>query len=206
MYYTVSRVELVGPCLMSHVSRLTSQSVSVCLRLPVFYFFVFSRLSSAFLSFASCLFRLSVPSFLALPNPNPVSFSIPSSPHQAPRPLALTSRVACDPAVMAEGGVGACPQVFVVDSQANYVSVPSGKKLRWARAGQRFLLLLVGCTMLGLVVEGCLIYNLYKQMEVSLHVILCGCVCLSVCLSEGRRAWSAWKSLFSRISLLGSTS
>lgn len=67
---------------------------------------------------------------------------------------------------MAEGGAGTCPQVFVVDSQANYISVPSGKKPKWARAGQRFLLLLVGFTMLGLVVEGYFIYNLYKKTEV----------------------------------------
>lgn len=66
---------------------------------------------------------------------------------------------------MAEGGVGACPQVFVVDSQASYVSVPSGKKPRWARAGQKFLLLLVGLAVLGLVVEGYLIYNLYRKTE-----------------------------------------
>ncbi|XP_073324683.1 tumor necrosis factor ligand superfamily member 14 isoform X2 [Pagrus major] len=67
--------------------------------------------------------------------------------------------------VMAEGGVGTCPQVFVVDSQANYDSVTGGKKPRWSRVGQKFLLLLIGLTMLGLVVEGCLIYNLYKKTE-----------------------------------------
>ncbi|KAM9362967.1 tumor necrosis factor ligand superfamily member 14-like [Symphorus nematophorus] len=66
---------------------------------------------------------------------------------------------------MAEGGVGTCPQVFVVDSQASYVSVPSGKKPRWVRAGQKFLLLLVGLTTLGLLVEGYLIYNLYRKSE-----------------------------------------
>nr|BAN82747.1 tumor necrosis factor superfamily member 14 [Oplegnathus fasciatus] len=66
---------------------------------------------------------------------------------------------------MAEGGVGTCPQVFVVDSQAHFISVPGEKKPRWARAGQKFLLLLVGLTMLGLVVEGCLIYNLYKKTQ-----------------------------------------
>lgn len=67
---------------------------------------------------------------------------------------------------MAEGGVGTCPQVFVVDSQANYVSVPRRKKSKWARVSQKFLLLLVGLTMLGLVSEAYLIYNLYKKMEV----------------------------------------
>ncbi|XP_059191903.1 tumor necrosis factor ligand superfamily member 14-like [Centropristis striata] len=66
---------------------------------------------------------------------------------------------------MAEGDVGACPQVFVVDSQANYISVPGGKKPRWARSGQKFLLLLVGLSLLGLVIEGCFIYTLYKKTE-----------------------------------------
>ncbi|XP_070781080.1 tumor necrosis factor ligand superfamily member 14-like [Enoplosus armatus] len=66
---------------------------------------------------------------------------------------------------MAEGGEGTCPQVFVVDSQANCVSVPSRSKQRWARAGQKFIFLLMGLAMLGLVVEGFLIYNLYKKTE-----------------------------------------
>ncbi|XP_031145091.1 tumor necrosis factor ligand superfamily member 14-like [Sander lucioperca] len=66
---------------------------------------------------------------------------------------------------MAEGGVGTCPQVFVVDSQANYVSVHSGKKPRWARVGQRFLLLMVGLALFGLVIEGCFIYSLYKKTQ-----------------------------------------
>uniref|UniRef100_A0A3Q4C0C4 THD domain-containing protein n=1 Tax=Mola mola TaxID=94237 RepID=A0A3Q4C0C4_MOLML len=67
---------------------------------------------------------------------------------------------------MAEGGVGTFPQVFVVDSQASYVSVPGWKREGWARRmGQKFLLLLVGFTMLGLVVEAYLIYNLYKKIE-----------------------------------------
>uniref|UniRef100_A0A8D0CXH4 Tumor necrosis factor ligand superfamily member 14-like n=1 Tax=Sander lucioperca TaxID=283035 RepID=A0A8D0CXH4_SANLU len=69
---------------------------------------------------------------------------------------------------MAEGGVGTCPQVFVVDSQANYVSVHSGKKPRWARVGQRFLLLMVGLALFGLVIEGCFIYSLYKKTQVRL--------------------------------------
>ncbi|XP_074485235.1 tumor necrosis factor ligand superfamily member 14-like [Sebastes fasciatus] len=67
---------------------------------------------------------------------------------------------------MAEGGVSTCPQVFVVDSQAGYVSVPvSRKKPRWARVGQKSLLLLVGLALLGLVVEGCFIYSLYKKTQ-----------------------------------------
>ncbi|XP_037617974.1 tumor necrosis factor ligand superfamily member 10-like isoform X1 [Sebastes umbrosus] len=67
---------------------------------------------------------------------------------------------------MAEGGVSTCPQVFVVDSQAGYVSVPvSRRKPRWARVGQKSLLLLVGLALLGLVVEGCFIYSLYKKTQ-----------------------------------------
>ncbi|XP_033480837.1 tumor necrosis factor ligand superfamily member 14-like isoform X1 [Epinephelus lanceolatus] len=66
---------------------------------------------------------------------------------------------------MAEGGVPTCPQVFVVDSQANYVSVPSGRKARWARVSQKFLLLLVGLALLGLVVEGIFIYSLYEKSQ-----------------------------------------
>lgn len=57
------------------------------------------------------------------------------------------------------------PQVFVVDSQANYVSMPGEKRPRWERSGQKFLLLLVGLALLGLVVEGCFIYSLYKKTE-----------------------------------------
>ncbi|XP_038569932.1 tumor necrosis factor ligand superfamily member 14-like [Micropterus salmoides] len=66
---------------------------------------------------------------------------------------------------MAEGGEGTCPKVFVVDSQANYISMPSRRESKWARAGQKYLFLLVGLAMLGLVVEGCLIYNLYKKTQ-----------------------------------------
>ncbi|XP_054461040.1 tumor necrosis factor ligand superfamily member 14-like [Anoplopoma fimbria] len=66
---------------------------------------------------------------------------------------------------MAEGGVVTCPEVFVVDTQANYISNPNGKESRWARVSQKFLLLLVGLTLLGLFVEGCFIYRLYKKTE-----------------------------------------
>ncbi|XP_033964059.1 tumor necrosis factor ligand superfamily member 14-like isoform X4 [Pseudochaenichthys georgianus] len=66
---------------------------------------------------------------------------------------------------MAEGDVDPYPQVFVVDSQANYVSMPGEKRPRWVRSGQTFLLLLVGLALLGLVVEGCFIYSLYKKTE-----------------------------------------
>ncbi|KAF3687391.1 Tumor necrosis factor ligand superfamily member 14 Herpes virus entry mediator ligand [Channa argus] len=65
---------------------------------------------------------------------------------------------------MAEGCVGTSPQVFVVDSQASY-TMPSEKKPSWARGSQNLLLLLVGLVMLGLVVEGYFISNLYKKTE-----------------------------------------
>lgn len=68
---------------------------------------------------------------------------------------------------MAEAGVGTCPQVFVVDSQANYISMPGKPKQRWKRLSHRFLLLLVGLAMMGLIVQGYLIYNLYQKTEVS---------------------------------------
>ncbi|CAG5928912.1 unnamed protein product [Menidia menidia] len=66
---------------------------------------------------------------------------------------------------MAEGAVGTCPQVFVVDSQASYVAMPNEKRSRWAREGQRLLLFLVGLSVLGLLIEGCLIYSLYQKTE-----------------------------------------
>ncbi|KAM8878720.1 tumor necrosis factor ligand superfamily member 14-like [Spinachia spinachia] len=66
---------------------------------------------------------------------------------------------------MAEGGVGRCPQVFVVDAQPSYISMPSERGFTWAWLGQKFLLLLVGFSLLGLIVEGCFIYRLYKTME-----------------------------------------
>lgn len=56
-----------------------------------------------------------------------------------------------------------CPQVFVVDTRSNYVSMP--KETLRARLGQKLLLLLVGLTTLGLVVQGYFIYTLYKKTE-----------------------------------------
>ncbi|XP_063331501.1 tumor necrosis factor ligand superfamily member 14-like [Pelmatolapia mariae] len=66
---------------------------------------------------------------------------------------------------MSEGGVGACPQVFVVDSQASYIKMPPERKPRWGSQLQKFLLLLVGLAMLGIIVEGFLIYKLYQRTE-----------------------------------------
>ena len=102
---------------------------------------------------------------------------------------------------MAEGGVGTCPQVFVVDSQANYVSVPGRKKSRWATAGQKSLLLLVGLALSGLVIEGCFIYRLYKRTEVRLIS-----ACDRVMSETSVLGAHGWKFLFSRISLFSFTS
>ncbi|XP_005931414.1 tumor necrosis factor ligand superfamily member 14 [Haplochromis burtoni] len=68
---------------------------------------------------------------------------------------------------MSEGGAGACPQVFVVDSQASYIKMPPERKPRWGSQLQKFLLLLVGLAMLGIIVEGFLIYKLYQRTEAS---------------------------------------
>lgn len=98
-----------------------------------------------------------------------LSLSVSLHRHVRPLYLSVTPDIAGGAATsgMAEGGVGTFPQVFVVDSQASYVSVPGWKRESWARRmGQKFLLLLVGFTMLGLVVEAYLIYNLYKKIEV----------------------------------------
>ncbi|KAF7643648.1 hypothetical protein LDENG_00235780 [Lucifuga dentata] len=77
---------------------------------------------------------------------------------------------------MAEGGAGTCPQVFVVDSQASYIPLPSGKSPRWAGVGQRLLLLLVGLAVFGLIVEGFFLYKLYNKTEA-----LSLCLSFSVC-------------------------
>ncbi|XP_006790952.1 tumor necrosis factor ligand superfamily member 14-like, partial [Neolamprologus brichardi] len=68
---------------------------------------------------------------------------------------------------MSEGGAGASPQVFVVDSQASYIKMPPERKPRWGSQLQKFLLLLVGLAMLGIIVEGFLIYKLYQRTEAS---------------------------------------
>uniref|UniRef100_A0A3Q2QLJ9 Tumor necrosis factor ligand superfamily member 14 n=1 Tax=Fundulus heteroclitus TaxID=8078 RepID=A0A3Q2QLJ9_FUNHE len=64
---------------------------------------------------------------------------------------------------MAEGGTAPPPQVFVVDTQASYISTPRDKKSSWARAGQKILFLLLGLLVLGVLVEGYLIYILYQR-------------------------------------------
>ncbi|XP_034544156.1 tumor necrosis factor ligand superfamily member 14-like [Notolabrus celidotus] len=77
---------------------------------------------------------------------------------------------------MAEACVGSPPQVFVVDSQASYVPIPVGRKHRWASGGQKFLLLMVGLVVFGLVVQGCFIHNLNKKMEA-----FSSCMCHPLC-------------------------
>ncbi|XP_034044162.1 lymphotoxin-alpha-like [Thalassophryne amazonica] len=60
---------------------------------------------------------------------------------------------------------GTLPQVFVVDTKGNSVSLPTRKDPRWTRVGQKFIFLLVGVSLLGLVVEGYFIYKLYNKTE-----------------------------------------
>lgn len=106
---------------------------------------------------------------------------------------------------MSEGGVGACPQVFVVDSQASYLKMPPERKPRGSQL-QKLLLLLVGLAMLGIIVEGFLIYRLFQKTEVSLKSV---CDCVHVCCKREERsvnAWTDWKFLLFRISLFASTS
>uniref|UniRef100_A0A1A8BIE5 Light, Uncharacterized protein n=2 Tax=Nothobranchius TaxID=28779 RepID=A0A1A8BIE5_NOTKA len=66
---------------------------------------------------------------------------------------------------MSEVRAGAPPQVFVVDSQASYISMPTGKKQKWVIDGQKCLLLLLGLIVLGLFIEGFLIYKVYEKTE-----------------------------------------
>ncbi|XP_020496998.1 tumor necrosis factor ligand superfamily member 14-like isoform X1 [Labrus bergylta] len=83
------------------------------------------------------------------------------------RPLTIGPNVpgGAAPGGMAEACVASRPQVFVVDSQASYVSAPVGKKRRWEKVGQKCLLMLLGLVVFGLVVQGCLIHNLYQKTE-----------------------------------------
>ncbi|XP_004066390.2 tumor necrosis factor ligand superfamily member 14 [Oryzias latipes] len=69
------------------------------------------------------------------------------------------------PGGLPETGVSTYPPVFVVDSQASDLHLPVQRKTKWARDGQRFLLLLVGLTVIGLLVEGFLIINLYQRTQ-----------------------------------------
>ncbi|XP_017281116.1 tumor necrosis factor ligand superfamily member 14 [Kryptolebias marmoratus] len=74
---------------------------------------------------------------------------------------------------MSERGTGPPPQVFVVDSQASYIPMPSGKKSKWTQEGMKILLLLLGLCMLGLVIEGYLIYKVYQKAEALSLMSLC---------------------------------
>ncbi|XP_008403779.1 tumor necrosis factor ligand superfamily member 14 isoform X2 [Poecilia reticulata] len=76
---------------------------------------------------------------------------------------------------MSEDGSAPTPQVFVVDSQACYLSVPK-KKSTWARAVQKFLPPLLILFALAVIVEGYLIYILYQRTEA-----LSGCVSNNLC-------------------------
>ncbi|RVE75591.1 hypothetical protein OJAV_G00000430 [Oryzias javanicus] len=80
-------------------------------------------------------------------------------------PLICATSTRMGPGGISETGVGAQPQVFVIDSQASYLPVPVQRKTKWARNGQKFLLVLVGLTVIGLFVEGFLINNLYQRTQ-----------------------------------------
>uniref|UniRef100_A0A668A160 THD domain-containing protein n=1 Tax=Myripristis murdjan TaxID=586833 RepID=A0A668A160_9TELE len=83
------------------------------------------------------------------------------------------------------GGVMfACPQVFVVDSQANYAALPSGKNAKGLRVSQRVLLFLVGLALFGLVVEACFIFYMYRKIEVRLVSLFSLCMCAHVSIME----------------------
>ncbi|XP_014885501.1 tumor necrosis factor ligand superfamily member 6-like isoform X1 [Poecilia latipinna] len=76
---------------------------------------------------------------------------------------------------MSEDSSAPTPQVFVVDSQASYLSMPK-KKSTWARVVQKFLPPLLTLFALAVVVEGYLIYILYQRTEA-----LSGCVSNNLC-------------------------
>uniref|UniRef100_A0A668A5J9 THD domain-containing protein n=1 Tax=Myripristis murdjan TaxID=586833 RepID=A0A668A5J9_9TELE len=78
----------------------------------------------------------------------------------------------------------ACPQVFVVDSQANYAALPSGKNAKGLRVSQRVLLFLVGLALFGLVVEACFIFYMYRKIEVRLVSLFSLCMCAHVSIME----------------------
>ncbi|XP_003972137.1 tumor necrosis factor ligand superfamily member 14-like [Takifugu rubripes] len=70
---------------------------------------------------------------------------------------------------MSDSAVGPFPQVFVVDSQASCVSVPTPKKARCSGMGQKILFMLMGIAMLGLALQACLIFHLYNKVEAFSH-------------------------------------
>ncbi|PWA14884.1 hypothetical protein CCH79_00014273, partial [Gambusia affinis] len=91
-------------------------------------------------------------------------------------PSYARAQVDCDPVRMSEDGSAPTPQVFVVDSQASYLSMPRSKKSTWAGAGQKFLPLLLALLALAVFVEGYLIYILYQRTEA-----FSGCVSNNLC-------------------------
>lgn len=96
-----------------------------------------------------------------------------------------------------EGGAASCTQVFVVDSQANYLGMPKHKK-QGMTSTHRFLLLLVGLALVGLLFEGYFIYKLYQKVEPN---------CLSrfhsICQNQSNRETSSQQtgSIMSQVGL-----
>lgn len=95
---------------------------------------------------------------------------------------------------MSDSAVGPFPQVFVVDSQASCVSVPTAKKAKCSGMGQKILFMLMGIAMLGLALQAYLIFNLYNKVEVKylmvVHTVPVGvcvhaCTLVSVCWEHG---------------------
>ncbi|XP_029943408.1 tumor necrosis factor ligand superfamily member 14-like isoform X2 [Salarias fasciatus] len=82
----------------------------------------------------------------------------------APATFNLSTLGEVKPGGAPEAGAAACPQVFMVDSQASYISMPKQRKPRTTTA-HRLLLLLVGLALLGLLLEGYFIYKLYQRIE-----------------------------------------
>uniref|UniRef100_A0A8C5DBI4 Tumor necrosis factor ligand superfamily member 14-like n=1 Tax=Gouania willdenowi TaxID=441366 RepID=A0A8C5DBI4_GOUWI len=64
-----------------------------------------------------------------------------------------------------EDTVVTIPPVFVVDSRANYLTMHKEKKQSWKRAKHKFLMVLVGLALLGLLVEGYFIYRLEQKTK-----------------------------------------
>lgn len=64
---------------------------------------------------------------------------------------------------MAEGDFGAHPQVFVVDSQASYLPLPSRRHPRWGGIRRRLPPFLMGLVLCVLAVQSGCLYYLYKR-------------------------------------------
>uniref|UniRef100_A0A4W4HDU5 THD domain-containing protein n=1 Tax=Electrophorus electricus TaxID=8005 RepID=A0A4W4HDU5_ELEEL len=96
------------------------------------------------------------------------------------------------------GGLGPCPQVFVVDSQAPTAHMPVRASPRAGRQSLYALYLLVALALLGITIEAAFISQLYHrkpEMQVSEHACVWVCVawggagCGSVARGDGVMEW-----------------